>query len=374
MKIVIVTSCSFPASEGLGTHVKSIAENYANNNHDVEVYIRRSGKGAVEKVQHCGVTYVLIPSSSIPVISSFVFKHKCETILNDQEHVIDVIHYHSPLVLPLNIKHEAKVITTVHSTMIEDTKHIEIINVKSVLYKLMGRFVSPFFENSLFKASSNVIAVSAGVKDELYSLYKLPTNKVKTIANGIDLGTFRPLCSVGDKTKTIVYIGRVGFRKGIPELVEAIRLLKNDLLGYRFLIIGSGDLDSYLEGKINEYALSDIIDWKKHVSQESLPQLLSSSRFLIMPSSYETGPRVVLESISCLTPTIATQVGLVPQIDDSAYIKIDQSSADKVRDAIQFAINLSPEAYDVYVEACRLERNNFNRDISCQELLKTYEN
>ena len=374
MNIVIVTSCSFPASEGLGTHVKSISENFAANNHLVKVYIRRPGKGEVKQVVENGVTYVLIPSSSIPVISSFIFKRKCESFLDESTEMINAIHYHSPLVLPLNIKGDISVVTTVHSTMIEDTKYIELINLKSILYKVMGRIVSPFFEHALFKKSSDIISVSPGVKKELQLLYKLPHNMITTIANGIDLEIFKPLCKVENKTKTIIFIGRVGFRKGIPELLEAINLLKNELSDYKLVMIGSGDLDYYLQNKIDEYSLSNIVDWKKHVPQGELPQLLSSSKFLIMPSSYETGPRVVLEAIACSTPVIATPVGLVPQISESAYIKISESSVEAIQAAIHNAINLTEDSYRTYVEACSLERNKFDRDITCKEILKTYEN
>ncbi len=371
MKIVIVTSCSFPVSEGLGTHIKTISENFTGYGHEVEVYIRQSGYGNINKIFENGVKYILIPSSSLPVVSSVVFRNKCEKLLESSIGSIDIIHYHSPLVLPLRIKPNVKVVTTVHSTMIEDTRYIETINLKSFLYKAMGRFISPLFERSLFKISSNIIAVSPGVKKELVSLYDIKEDAVETIINGIDLTIFKPTCS--KRKDVIVYVGRVGFRKGICELIEAININRNVISNYKFIIIGSGDLDYYLERKINEYSLNDIIEWYKNVPQKELPDLISSSKFLIMPSSYETGPRVVLEALACLTPPIATPVGLVPQISENAYIKINSSNVTHISDAIEKAINILPEEYNDLVESCNFEKNKFDTTKSCKEIIKIYE-
>ena len=71
-----------------------------------------------------------------------------------------------------------------------------------------------------------------------------------------------------------------------------------------------------------------------------------------MASTYETGPRVVLEAMSCGTPVIATKVGLLRGFPDNIYIKIDETAALSIENKILSSISMSSKKYHELSESC----------------------
>ena len=114
MNIVQVMSGSYPPIEGVGSHVYSVSKALVKKGHRVRIIVRSYIVKDVISIKDDGIEIIQIPISKIPFISTFLFKHKVEDYLKDD--VIDVIHFHSPLV-PFMKVNAIKNILTIHSTM-----------------------------------------------------------------------------------------------------------------------------------------------------------------------------------------------------------------------------------------------------------------
>ena len=89
------------------------------------------------------------------------------------------------------------------------------------------------------------------------------------------------------------------------------------------MLCGNGKLYNYSLNFISNNNLNDILTITEK-SQEEMNHVYNESSFLIMNSTYETGPRTILESIYTNTPFIATNVGLVDSINCDDFVMILQ--------------------------------------------------
>jgi glycosyltransferase involved in cell wall biosynthesis len=116
----------------------------------------------------------------------------------------------------------------------------------------------------------------------------------------------------GGDTVHILFLGRIGKRKGVPELCEALALIK-DLPGWRATIAGDGTLDT-LRSRLNELGLSErvtVLGWQK---PEETAELMSHGDVLALPSHAENLPMSVIEAMAAGLAVVATPVGAVEEI------------------------------------------------------------
>jgi len=172
------------------------------------------------------------------------------------------------------------------------------------------------------KNAAAVISVSHDMA-EIARQMGVSDDRLYVIANGVDTEMFQP----GDKTisrrklglckdgRLIVTVAHLGPRKGHWEVVRALARLPEDV---RLVIVG-GDI----EGNKNEKSLRIFIDklnlndrvllpgWQPY---EKIPLYFSAADVSVLASYREGCPNVVLESLACGTPVIATQVGAVSDL------------------------------------------------------------
>jgi glycosyltransferase involved in cell wall biosynthesis len=103
----------------------------------------------------------------------------------------------------------------------------------------------------------------------------------------------------------VLYVGRLEERKGLRELMQASRMLAPRLPNLHFVAVGSGPLAT--ESASNTTFLGQ-------VRYEDLPTYYNAADTCVLPSHGESWGRVVLESLACQTPVIATWTGCVPAL------------------------------------------------------------
>ena len=122
------------------------------------------------------------------------------------------------------------------------------------------------------------------------------------------------------ETAELLFLGYIGHRKGIYDLVEAVDLLKvKGVKGFRITVGGNGEVDKLrtliADKGLNEYF--KVIGW---VSGEQKYELLKKSQLLLLPSHNEGLPIAILEALSSGLAVLSTRVGGIPDaIRDERY-------------------------------------------------------
>jgi glycosyltransferase involved in cell wall biosynthesis len=160
-----------------------------------------------------------------------------------------------------------------------------------------------------------VITVSAALRDALISL-GAGAAKITAIRNGVDTTLFRETGRdetrrrLGLDGRVLLSVGNLIPLKGHDLVIRALTRLPN----VKLLIAGAGPMRSELERLAAEIGVADCVQFLGAVPQLELPAIYSAADALVLASNNEGLPNVILESIACGTPVIATQVGGIPEV------------------------------------------------------------
>ena len=173
------------------------------------------------------------------------------------------------------------------------------------------------------KAAAASIGVSQALVKRLADLGG-DREKIFFFRNGVDLERFKPEEKELARQKlglpdrpTILSVGHLVELKGHHIAVEALRLLPDETC---LIIVGSGPEREALEHLAARLDLSHRVRLLGQIPNDELKWLLSAADALALCSSREGWPNVLLESLACGTPVIATNVGGVPEIVSSPAV------------------------------------------------------
>lgn len=165
------------------------------------------------------------------------------------------------------------------------------------------------------RSASAVIAVSQALKDSLVGL-GIPAEKVTVLRNGVDLGLFQPLDREAVRSRlgltglVLLSVGNLVKGKGHDTAIRAVARLREATL----LVVGEGVEARALRSLADELGVSQRVRFIGGVQQAELATYYSAADVLLLPSMREGWPNVLLESMACGTPVVATNVGGVPEI------------------------------------------------------------
>jgi len=170
-------------------------------------------------------------------------------------------------------------------------------------YRIPGQLI-----RAAIARADALIAVSAALKDGLVAL-GAPPEKVTVLRNGVDLDVFRPVADraaaraeLGFDGPTLLSVGLLIERKRHHLTIQALALLP----GYRLVIAGEGPERSALEALARRLGVADRVRLIGPVPHARLPLYYSAADVMVLASSREGWANVLLESMACGTPVVAT--------------------------------------------------------------------
>ncbi|CAG5068545.1 N-acetyl-alpha-D-glucosaminyl L-malate synthase [Dyadobacter sp. CECT 9623] len=113
---------------------------------------------------------------------------------------------------------------------------------------------------------------------------------------------------------TLLFLGYIGDRKGIYDLVNVIIENKEFFNGRLKLLVGGNGESQKLEAIIKTHSLENIVEYVGWVTGEKKDELLSTSDIFILPSHNEGLPVSILEAMSYNLPIISTPVGGIGEV------------------------------------------------------------
>jgi glycosyltransferase involved in cell wall biosynthesis len=155
-----------------------------------------------------------------------------------------------------------------------------------------------------------LVTVSGALGQRLIEL-GAEREKVSVLRNGVDLNKFRPLDrdfirkDLDFRRKILLSVGNLVALKGHDLAIESL----SDLQEAELVIIGSGPLENHLRNLARTRHLEDRVRFVGTLSQEELVRYYNGADCLVLCSSREGMPNVLLESLACGTPVVATPVG-----------------------------------------------------------------
>jgi glycosyltransferase involved in cell wall biosynthesis len=138
-----------------------------------------------------------------------------------------------------------------------------------------------------------------------------PFRPAKVVPNGLRPEEFDPIAAVADP-RDFLFIGTLRDLKGPDVFIEALdHLRKRAGTAPTAAIVGAGDEKPRYEAMVRDRGLT-----RTTLFRDPMParQAFALARVVVVPSRAESMPYIVLESVAAGMPTIATNVGGIPEI------------------------------------------------------------
>lgn len=172
------------------------------------------------------------------------------------------------------------------------------------------------------------------------------------LRNGVDLDRFRPLPqseareALGlDGAPLLLSVGHLIERKGHHLAVEALPIVRQRHPGARLVIVGEGEERARLEGLVAQLRLHSRVTLAGAVPNERLATWYSAADALILASSREGWANVLLESMACGTPVVATRIWGTPEVvaRPEAGVLVDTRDAPALADGVLRLLAVAPD-------------------------------
>jgi colanic acid biosynthesis glycosyl transferase WcaI len=219
----------------------------------------------------------------------------------------------------------------------------------SLLHIVLGK-VAGF----LYERANLVVVVTPAFKDHLIERWRVPSEKIAVVENGVETDLFAPAPKdsiratrrqLGVESRYLVcYIGTMGMAHGLETLLAAAEQLRNIHPEVHFLLIGEGAEKERIQSLAQSRGLANV-QFLDQQPREKIPALISASDACLVllkkTDVFKTViPTKMLEFMACARPVILGVEGQARQIvqDSAAGLVIEPENAASLAGAIDHLI------------------------------------
>ncbi len=334
-----------PPWDGLAPAPYEMTQAQLKRGHTFDIFCGRwPFAGPLEKLPSCKFTTFIrepIPATLSVLISPIVFlyylywrfENKPDLIHSHGHFAMWIYGYRTILKKVVPWAHELKIPLVVHFHNTAAGRETAL-EEKASKVKFYSKYISwPLAKLSdrwAVRAASACVFVSQQNKDEAVKYYNADPDKCFVVETGVNTDLFKQVgreekekihrdLGIDPSDVVIVNHGVMTERKNIHLLIDALKLLPPF---YKLLLVGSGDKD-YLERinvMIRDNNLGGRVVKAGYTPYPETAIAFQAADLFVLPSSFEGLPKVVLQSLSCATPTLVSGFKVKEDITGLFYL------------------------------------------------------
>ena len=307
--------------------VHGLCRSLRERGHDVDVLTTNvdgdseSGVPLQTPVPLEGVTLRYFPVTTLPFARRLYLSLAMRRWLRLHAQDYDLVHLHSVFLAPTAMaaraarQHNVPYVVSPRGMLVP-----ELIDRKSGTIKRL--WMSAVERRTFADAAAIHFTARQEWDDAIRTRIPLPAPFV--VPNGTELPE---VPTTSQRGGTILFLGRINWKKGIDLLIDAMALLPD----FRLIVAGN-DEESLLAGlraQATRYGTLERIEFAGPVSGLAKQRLLETSAALVLPSHSENFGNVVLEAMAAATPVIVSpEVGLASEVTAAeAGLVVDRDPA-----------------------------------------------
>ncbi len=301
LKIVEANPFFYPYQGGIEHRMHMTSKLFAKRGHDVTVLTSRLPNTPEEEETEFGYRIVRVPARFINIYNPpyVMTKGVLEKLNGIAPDIVNYNYRWAPSFDGDMAKYQGKKNFTYHNMWGEGVG-------------IQGYFSEK--NDNLYKKKlltyDHIVAITDCVRDDLVRR-GIDPRRITVIDNCLE--TFPELSD--EEGEFILNLGRMVKTKGLDYLIEAMRQVD-----YKLVMCGKGPESKKVEKLVRKYGLEDRVDIRGWVSEEEKLRLMSTCKFFVMPSIYESYGLAALEALSYGKPLVCTDVdGLPGNVKDAGY-------------------------------------------------------
>ncbi len=201
----------------------------------------------------------------------------------------------------------------------------------------------------LHRRTDGFILPSEGFMAQFIESYKITDKPVAVVGGVVDVEWFKPGLETSEVFKEIGaspdapligIVSRIKEGRGHREIINSFRNLMEKYPGARLLIIGRGEGLKALESQNHDLVTGKRLHFMGY-RKEDLPNLLNALLFKVILAEGSDGAcRAALEAMSCQTPVVAADIGILPETvsDGKTGLIVPEGDGKSLDRAFDFAL------------------------------------
>ncbi len=169
-----------------------------------------------------------------------------------------------------------------------------------------------------------VVTIGENLRDRVVAM-GVPVERVTSLMRPVDprfvpgdQGANRRLLGLPLDHTVLLWVGRLVPVKAVDILIRALAVLRAQHPALVACIAGDGPETARLRALSGQLGVDTLVRWLGAVQHDDLPDWYRAADVTVLPSLSEGVPNVLLESVACGTPFVASNVGSIPEIADDA--------------------------------------------------------
>jgi glycosyltransferase involved in cell wall biosynthesis len=177
-----------------------------------------------------------------------------------------------------------------------------------------------------------------------------------------------------DSCVRLLFLGWLEREKGVFELIEAARRLKDDRR-FTLDIVGEGNASIEARALVARYNLDEVVRFRGWLRGDQLHQALSGADVLVLPSWAEGLPNAMVEGMAARLAVVVTRVGAVPEliVDRRSGLLIEPRDVDSLVRALGEIIIDGELRARLAQEAYRIAQRDFEVEAAVSRLVPEIE-
>ena len=162
----------------------------------------------------------------------------------------------------------------------------------------------------LFNSADRIIVLSPSWEKDISTFTE--NRNISVIYNAVPLPDI-PGSEAVNADPCILFLGRLGRRKGVFDLLKAFKDVNGQIPNCRLVCAGDGELEKARE-LANELEIGEQLDIPGWIGPETREKLLRHATLFVLPSYAEGLPMSLLEAMAAGLPVVTTNVGGIPDV------------------------------------------------------------
>jgi glycosyltransferase involved in cell wall biosynthesis len=293
-------------SAGIGTSIFNLAQELLKQKHQVTVFVYSQNEDT--QFNDNGVNIVKIAYKKYRILGWYLYRKHIEGKINFfiNKNNIDLLEAPDWTGITAFMKLNCPIVIRIHGS---DNYFCHLEGRKQ-------KWKNKWFEKIALKKANSIIAVSefAGkLTSKLFNIRK----DISTIPNALNLDEFYPI-NIKPKNKDIIlYFGTIIRKKGVFELPNIFRLIKENNNNVELVLIGNDSPDLILNSNSTWHLLKQkfepellkSVKYHNKVSYSKLTDYINKSSICIFPSYAESFGMVTIEAMAMGKPVIVSDFG-----------------------------------------------------------------
>lgn len=354
------------------------------------VVVTTAGGEISSRFKEAGVEVRIIPLSA--VVNTFGGKITGYSFMKKSRLVMEIISYNFRLYKWLKQEGIDLVYTNGIRALTYASLPAKLLGIPVVRYirgdqnpaSSLNPLLRRFYKYLELKVPAKIITIADGVRriysdrelqhfaDKFVTLYtgfdlkryiESVTDKSSTVDNG--LNSIKSKFNIPDNVRVIGMVASIIPRKGHELLIEAANQVRSSSQDIHYLMVGAAShgYDEYytsLKEKVAEYGLTEKFHWVGY--QEDVLTFYRVMDLLVLPSSSEGLPRVVIEGLAAGLPVVATDAGGTDEIiiSDEYGLVVEQGDSSQLAEAVQVMLDDRYQTGELYQKRSDYVKSKFS--------------